>query len=348
MSGQVSTRAICRRAGRWLAWVCLMLFVFYGLWGAYRIGSIYPTLSVRYDTPIGANTADGARRYAAANSETVGFWPTYWAQSDEQFSASFAGVSANCLWYSGDGGLVWPVQFLAGGYPAELDDAGLCLSSALAWQLWGDCNVVGLTVTVQKAQYTVRGVFSDKMPLALISCGNKTPKSGWQAAELAGQYTGDGHAAAEQFALSSGLGKPDTILNAPAIGTSALCLALLPLVPLAGVFTARLVRWAVKRSGTKKGLLLFALALAFAAGLPVLLALLPQRFIPNRWSDFAFWGRLAEMELARLRGWLALRPLLIDVEASMILLKQGAAAFGGTVMAVLVCCSPGKPRPENK
>ena len=117
------------------------------------------------------------------------------------------------LYYWGDASLVWGADCLAGGMPAPLDAGGCAVSTALAWQLFGSEEAVGLTLFQEKVEYTVRGVFESEEPVALL------PKAdaAFTAAELPTEADAGGDPAARVDAClaKSGLPEPDWRLYTP-------------------------------------------------------------------------------------------------------------------------------------
>lgn len=328
-----------------VVWLVVMA---YGIYNTTTVQNLYPVSSLRYDTPITAQAGDAARRYAANEPSGTAFWPTYWSQSEETLQAELAQAAATCLWYSGDGNLVWPARFISGGYAGELSQDGISISTQLAWQLWGDTDIQGAAVLVGGVNYTVSGVFENKTALALVSCGSTTPQAGWQAVELFGSVDSE-RTLIENYALASGLGVPSSIVDNGIVGGMAVLLIVVPALPLFLYAMFRLFRMIWKKAAGKRGLVFFILTLGLAFCLPWLLSLLPDSFVPGRWSDFAYWGRFFEQQANRVLKWLSVRPMLIDVEAKVLLMKQGIACITGLAAAVWMVsgrnwCVQGKPK----
>lgn len=318
----------------WLLMAALLAMCWGGFASAHRLAALYPVYSLRYHTPIGHNAAMTARAHATNNPESS-FWPTFFSEDEAEFSAELFTKKARCLWFSGEGRLVWPAEFEAGGYPAALDEGGCALSAGLCWQLWGSTDVVGNTLKVDGKELAVRGVFAGDAPLALVGTGQATFAPGWQAVQLSGTVPGSAAEAAQSFATLSGLGAPDTLLDGSSVSAVGWLLATLPACILFLAIGFFLLRWAMQKAGAKKELVVFGLLLLFALALPVLLTLLPAALVPGRWSDFDFWTRLYRQMEDALRSFFMMRALWPDAEAKLLLVKL-AALFCGQ-MALLPC-----------
>ena len=82
----------------------------------------------------------------------------------------------------------------------------------------------------------------------------------------------------------------------------------------------------------------FALLLAAALALPMLLALWPAWLTPSRWSDFAWWGRLAQQLREQGTAWLAAPCLGRDLPVKTGLLAQAGLAVFQTVLCEVLRC----------
>ncbi len=291
---------------------------------------------MRYDSPISHAAATKARRMAAAEGDAASFWPTFWTEQEGVAAQGLHTVTARCLWFSGDAVLVRPADYLLGSYPAPLDNTGCCISDTLAWQLWGTEDVVGYEISIAKQSYTVRGVFREDDLLVMAGVGETAFADGWQAVELAGMPDGDARAAALAFAQASGLGEPASFVDGPAIVAFSGLLAALPPVVMGIALLIALLRWVARTlPGKGKGwALAFAALLVLVLALPALLEMLPPAFIPTRFSDFAFWGRLAQTQWEHIEEWLLLRPYHIDLQAKLLLAAQAGIFIAQSIISV--------------
>ncbi len=317
----------------WLGWA---LLVYAGLVNVNWLAAAYPAVSLRYDTPISHAAATQARKQAAEQGEAAAFWPTFWAEQEGVETQGLHKAFARCLWFSGEAALVWPADFARGGAPGPLDEAGCCVSSALAWQLWGGEDVLGSAMAIGERSYTVRGVFREDDWLVMAGVGEAAFAGGWQAVELAGRPDGEARAAALGFARASGLGEPSTLVDGPGMASLAGFLAALPVAVMGLVLLVMLLRRLAKAlpGSGKAWPLAFAALLLFALALPALLEALPPTFIPTRFSDFGFWARLAQAQWEYAKEWLLLRPRHIDLRAKLLL-----AAQAGLFAAQSIICA---------
>lgn len=326
-----------RRLGGLVLWLVLGLV----LWGCFStadaLGRHYPARSLRYSgAPLSGQQAEALRRHAVESAETESdaWWPSFWAETTARLETELAETESTCLYYSGDGALVWPAEFLAGGWPGATDTRGCVLSRALAFRLWGSGQVVGKTLKLGEETYTVRGVFAGDEALALAACGERESPVGWQAVELPTGADATGEEALA-FATAGGLPQPESMIQG-VYGLGRLA-ALAPVLVLLVAALLGAGRAAVRGLGLPGGAVLFAAALALALLLPALLELLPGWLVPSRWSDFGFWGGQLTQAGEALRGFFGAVPHSRDVDGKLLLLRQGVLlALGLPLAATLV------------
>ncbi|WRS28825.1 ABC transporter permease [Oscillospiraceae bacterium MB08-C2-2] len=183
------------------------------------------------------------------------------------------------LWVAGNTRLVLPIaQTLA-----EEDTTGCLIDRQTAQKLFGLADPVGAQILYKDQAYTVRAVMEMKAPTMLLRPQEKN-KQPLDSLTLAGGEKG------KLFALRHGLSPVLVVKNSSYTQLSQV-LAVLP------VFTAWLLlleavwRWKKSRRAypVQSLLAMMALYALFTAGLLYGLQLLPDRFIPSRWSDFSFW-----------------------------------------------------------
>ena len=314
-----------------------VLFVFAALSAANAaVLQQYSAISLRYEMPFSGQAAYQARQYAIEHNEENTFWPTYWIEDEAQYSAGFKNVSAGCLLFSGNAALVWPAEYLSGAMPGVADDIGCAISSALAWELWGDTDVVGKTLEVDGVSRIVRCVFEEAEPFALLSVRAENLTQAFAAVELSGGPSSPNRGSVESFAAASGLGMPDNIL----MGTPAFLaelMAMLPLLILVFYGLAMCIRWMRKRSAIIQRVFAFSLFLGVAILLPGFLDMLPDWIIPTKWSDFSFWDSLFGQTGGNLREYLKLSPSLRDVGYATSFFRQIAIAFAASGFALSIC-----------
>lgn len=188
-----------RRLVTALAALALLLLTAAGMKNADALAANCRSVSLRYSQPIAAETAEAAREKQPDL--------TFWCEETATLTASWRQTEAAVLYYWGDASLVWGADCLSGGMPAPLDAGGCAVSTALAWQLFGSEDAVGLTLSRENTEYTVRGVFESEEPVALL------PKAdaAFTAAELPaeGDAGEDPAARVDACLVKSGLPEPD-------------------------------------------------------------------------------------------------------------------------------------------
>lgn len=294
-----------RRLVTALAALALLLLTAAGMKNADLLAANCRSVSLRWRQPIDAETAEAARE------KQPGI--TFWCEETAALAVPWRQAEAVVLYYWGDASLVWGADCLSGGMPAPLDAGGCAVSTALAWQLFGSEDAVGLTLSRENTEYTVRGVFESEKPIALL------PKAdaAFTAAELslAEDTGGDPAAWVDACLVKSGLPEPDWRLYTALPAALARGLAWLPLAFGAAVLAAALMRRAARLSFPARDAVFFALLGAAALALPAFFSVWPSWLTPSRWSDFSWWsqtaGELAEMGEAFLTAPGAGRDLAI-------------------------------------
>lgn len=329
---------IRQHAGTVLLCVLSALFMWLGFANAQNLKKTYPALSLRYSQALPPNAANEARAFIRKNPQQWQVWPTYWSAEKIKLKTEYNEAEVNALYYDGDPALVWSAKLIEGIYPGELDDAGIAVSAGLAQALWGSSDVIGQQIWQAGKQYTVRGVFEGKQPLALVASFYKEPDGGWKNIELLPPLKENATEYANKFATKSGLGTPDYIVNGKAVASIVSAVAYLPLI-VAGVFLlsvlykkmARLYKW-------EKSIIVWGAFLLAALALPFLLAKLPAWLIPPKWSDFSFWGKTFVDIGGKVVEWLSLPPSQKDVLAKLMIIGQAIAVplacLFGTLTAI--------------
>lgn len=306
----------------------LLLLTITGVKNADALARQSTSISLRWQQALADETAAEARK------KQPGL--TLWGQTEDILTAGWRQAQATLITYQGDPALVWDPVCQTGALPAPLDETGCAVSAALAWALFGSEDAVGLTLSRGETVYTVRGVFPGEDCLALLP----DPTASYTAVELptVGETWQDPAAWAEEQRQQAGLPAPDWTLWPAAAAFLARLLAWLPLLFAAGVLAAALWRAVRRQALWRRDAVGFALLLAAALTLPVLLALWPAWLTPSRWSDFAWWGRLAQQLREQGTAWLAAPCLGRDLPVKTGLLAQAGLAVFQTVLCEVLRC----------
>ena len=317
----------------WAALFVLLLFLFRG---ASAIERMFPDFSLRFDDGISGGGAKAARLYSIGSEGEAGFWPTFWREDRSVAECDTGSADCTAITFSGDGALAWNADFLEGTMPGVADTSGCALSDGLALSLFGSTGIIGMEVYINEGTWTVRGVFSEKQAVALLSAGDENQSVAWHAAELGESPENADRSAAEDFSFASGLGYPSTVIEGGIVVFFARLACFLSVAILA-VFAIVLLIGRIPRR--VRGFAVFGVCVAVALMLPALLSQLPGWAIPDMWSDFSHWASLSERFENGLRDLLGKAPYLRDVEGKLLLLRQSALCFSSTLCAVAICFS---------
>jgi len=311
--------------------------------GILHAGTIsnFPTVSLRYNTPISGTAAFRARQHSIENTAGYTFWPTFWHQCTAVISTNIRETNAHAISFSGDAKLVWPATYINGTAPSAVDARGIAVSHALAHRLWGSVNIIGLPVYVNGTPRFVRGVFEGDIELALVSFHIEDTTPSFSAVELAGGNPTRTNV--ENYATTSGLGRPHNLLLGSPV-TFARVLAIIPLF-IPGMYLLVLTVKFAKAYFPQGGVVvIFTVLLLLAIFLPTLLDALPLWLIPTRWSDFAFWSGLVNDGNYALRSFLSVSPTLRDVELKLLLIRQVGIFIVTIGAAVWFSCTTSRVR----
>ena len=232
--------------------------------------------------------------------ETAGsITASFWGQTIGTVTAEPARRAEDvvCIAYCGSASDCLPVLYENGTAPGAVGRQ-CAVSSGLAQQLFGSAEVVGLAVVHGGERYHISGVFRAGDAVLLYP-----GSGGYTCAELRGVSADTPKADAEQWCAAAGLGAPQCIVYGAQRAWLAAVVSCLPLVlcVLAGAFL--LLRASLRWPPLARQGAWLAGVLALALLLPVVLQALPGWLIPARWSDFAFWERLAEQIQTANRAW---------------------------------------------
>lgn len=235
-----------------------------------------PSVSLRFSTPF---SIDQAAPFAAA-----------WSEEKRIVS----GIGTTLIRFRGDAQLAFPAAWVCGVPPNDLMENTCAVSTRLAWELYGGTDVIDLTVEIDAEAYTICGVFDHKSPVLLLP-----GEDGFMAAELYPvPAVVDQYRHARECAAQAGLEEPTQILCGPEATF------------LAGLFPwlyVTLATWAlVRRMARGRNWVWLIVVL-------ILLPVIPDWFVPTRWSDTVFWAELAHSLHSRFQDWLTLNPALRDL-----------------------------------
>lgn len=281
------------------------------------------SVSLRYRQALTAETVRTAR------DKQSGL--TFWAESSCLLCTSLHQTQCTALYYQGDALLVMGAEYCAGEPPAPLDFSGCAISTALADDLFGSEDVLGLSVTLETGEYTVRGIFSSNRSLALIPCED----AGFTAVEL--PFTEDFRQSPATWVntqlTESGLPEPDWQLFTGLCAALGRGLAWLPLAFAALVLILHGAKAVVHWLFPARDIALFSVLLTTASALPLLLSVWPSWLTPSRWSDFSWWTQTAQTLSLQLEAFLLAPGMGRDLA-----IKSGLIAQVGIALLQCVLC----------
>ncbi|MCD7761025.1 MAG: hypothetical protein LUH16_04525 [Clostridiales bacterium] len=311
---------------RGCVWGALLLGCLLLSWHcAETLGDLYPSVSVRLETPL--------TQAQAGTLEDAAYTVTCWWEEEGVAETDYAHCSALAVRYHGTLRDIRRLTLTEGTEPGALQMQEGLVSSALAQALWGSTNVVGQEFSWNGEIWTVSAVFEgDDCALCLPS----ETAAGAVCLELTGDIEDDPVGAVNDFLALTGLDGGAGTVYGPQMGA---LLRLLNWTPL--TLCALWCLWSLKRRfpirrlalrrGIFWGLVLLAAVLA-----PIGMGNLPGWLTPPRWSDFGFWYRLWVAAGERLEEWFRVVPLTKDVTAKRALLCW-AAGWSGSLLCWSEC-----------
>jgi len=312
-----------------IRWCVLILLLILSLRQAHIIGQFTST-SLRFHTPINGQAALNTRKHAINHPDDTNFWPTFWHESTKTLATNTREIPTTVISFSGDAHLAWPARYTAGTAPAPIDGNGIALSEALANQLFASTDIIGKQIYVNETPRFIRGIFAGNAPLALLPFHMEDTTPSWTGVTL-NSPTNPTRRQAETFALTAGLGLPNTIVLNGAYRVARV-ISLLPFIILSGYILLLLVKY-IKKYHPGWGVpLILAGLVVFALCLPFMLEALPPWLIPTRWSDFSFWSSLIQQARLGFQEFLSLHPTTKDILLRTHLLYQIVIAFASLLV----------------
>lgn len=257
---------------------------------AVRVARQYPTLGVEFAAPLTAEQFTTAAEWQQSSANTTAIAASYWGstQGPVRTDSGRTAADTTCIGYAGTAADCLPADYVQGSAPGAVGQQ-CAISTALAWQLFGSNDILGQTVTLNRTDYTISGVFTAKTSILMYPA-----HSGFTHAALRGISTDAPKADAAQWAASVGLPALQRLDYGPQRVWLARALCHLPAVLVGFCMLAAFLGLAHSAPPVIRHTAYFAAALAFALLVPYFLQSLPGWLIPGRWSDFSFWPRLLQ------------------------------------------------------
>lgn len=315
----------------------LLLLTMEGMKNAGLLAQNGRSISIRYQEPLPQETVQTAKE------KIPGL--TFWTEEEGTVSSGLRTAESRLLWYWGESALVLGDTCISGQTPAALDTNGCAVSTALAWELFGSQDVVGLTLSPEKGrEYTVRGVFESRDCLALIP----RKDSSFKAVEL--EATEETREDPETWAASllqeSGLPEPQWTLDTFAVSELGKFLAWLPLLFGGAAAGVALIKGAVRWNYPVRDIAFFALFLGVGLALTVFLEKWPSWLTPSRWSDFSWWGVTAGKIREEMEAFLVAPGMGRDLAVKTGILKQAGIGLAQGILCEVLRCGFRPKTPE--
>lgn len=307
----------------WVAALLLLLLTLWAMRSAEKLQLHCQSISLRYRQPITIGADTKSR-------------PTFWTETTLTLQGKYHTTQSRSLLYSGDATLVYGIPCLQGSQPGPLDQTGCSISSALAHQLYGSQNAVGLELQAPQKRYVVRGVFEDTQALALLP----DQDAAFTAVELA--VDDAAHQNPQDWVMQQlrayKLPTPDWILYLPEFAKIISVFGWLPTVFGGVILVAWLLRVYRNWTISARDIVLFFLLLVVALLIPTFFSLWPQWLTPSRWSDFSWWSTLAQQLEQRRIDWLTMPPAGRDMILKITCIQQFAWACGQCILCEVLRC----------
>lgn len=120
-----------------------------------------PTLGMQFADPITEEQLTAAITYQQSDANAEGITASFWG-SQQAAAYTDSGRKAEdttCIGYAGSAADCLPAEYSQGAVPGAVGQQ-CAVSTALAWALFGSNDIVGQTVTLDRTDYVISGVFT--------------------------------------------------------------------------------------------------------------------------------------------------------------------------------------------
>lgn len=187
-----------------------------------------------------------------------------------------------------------PMTLLCGSYLSANDSYGCILEEGAAYRLFGSTQATGSKIILDGKTYVIRGVVKTEQNIMIIPAGEKIEE--FQNLELFYDNIEQGGDLAKNFLLQNGITNDYTILEGGFYSKLISVFTLFPawflLLFLAKDYIHTIAALLQRRKKIRKSILYLAfgaLFLAFCIWLTDFRFYVPERLIPNQWSDLEFF-----------------------------------------------------------
>lgn len=331
-----------------------------------QITYYHGSISVRYTNPIlTMNKIQAVLEAMSVSKEPNIPDVTLWKSTEKiELRNSSLGRTAKCdlIEVNGDMSELFPGILLEGGYLSQEDFMGCVIDSETAFQIFSTLNVIGLTLEYHDTEYFIRGVLktpnynfmiihsdnskmiidnethsdSDKI---INNEPNKTINNDsdkallYDCMELRFANQVEAKALAEEFVFANDLAEPSVYINGYLYQKLSKQIVNIPI----WLFSFWLLWICLKVVYSyRKSYPLFLLNASVFLILAIIILkfvnfriYIPREIIPNRWSDFDFWGIL----WSDIKASLAEREQIMQYYKDVLLRKEFHKAIVGSLLA---------------
>lgn len=295
-----------------------------------KLLSYYPSVSARYKKD---DLTPDIVRSVLENSDTIDdvkkLGISFWGEERNVkilFDESTA--TSDIIFYIGSAANIYPVEFVSGTYPSSTDEYGCAISKQLAWTLFRNSNVVGMSVMYGDTEYIVRGVFdADEQLLALLPIHEEQvgKNSLWYSGvEFYGQFDGNREDEAKQWLNKIGLPNTDDFFDGK-VWVDAVCyFSYLPIIVcVLWMFLRIFMDNDSSKSNLPKNRWIFFISICIIAILVSrVLVQLPAWLVPSQWSNFGYWDTLKETLAKMWIIWLSSDSSHQDIIVKNMMIKH--------------------------
>ena len=325
-----------------LLWILFFASVLAVFSNKTEISIYYPSVSARYsEGELTPDIVANALETAEVSEEPIGMDITFWGQQkDAKIIYNESTATSNMIFYQGNSAQVYPSKLLAGSYPTSKDRYGCVLSGQLAFILFRNINVVGMSVLYDDNEYIIRGIFdAGEENLAMIPLDEEQVdklKLSYTGVEFHGETNSNKEDKAKQVQNKLGLPATDQIFDGSIWIELIGALSYIPIIfcmiwMAIRIFygdTEKIVRTdetfesEEKAKSSKGKWIAIGISGIVALFLPTLLKQIPAWIVPSQWSNFSYWDTLSDTMRKMWLIWLSAEPGYQDTVIRNLMLKQ--------------------------
>ena len=341
-------RIVLKMNNRKLIWRLILLIFGISIWIVAIIHQSYISdyhgaVSIRYEEPILTgqeitNIIEGMISKKDNNIPEV----TLWQREGDVLITNEArntSVSIGLITVAGDMTKVYPDSILYGGYLSKGDSKGCVIDKDTAYKLFHSENAVGVTISLNDKEYTVRGILHEIGSNTMIVQEEQqvVAKEGgikYSCMELVFSDTEDAKRLAENFLHTNGFSNPNAYIDGYRYQKLSYLLIHTPLwfgAMLIIIYCVRRVnKWKASKVLVVSGWIGIILLSAILIKITNVHIFYSSSMLPTRWSDFDFWGNQLKQLINSFGG----REGSVLFYKDMMLTRRMVLVVSGVILAV--------------